>query len=706
MKVADGRWGVASGLFITFDSEPSGPLWIASGSPLNARRAATRLLADAPLLDRLRKKRRPVFLADPKTPTVFIPLSRKSAPFGIVCLILKRAVWNRADFEAAAEIAWQAGAAIQSLRQLRERERALVRWDRFRRIVAEISAERQPIPLLTKIVRQGIAFLGFDSGEIALWDPVQSRLIVQAAVNMPAGTEGMTFRMGEGINGMAARTGRTILLHRERSSPSPAKGSRTPPYQVKIATPLRIGGRTLGSLSLQTQSAAKRISDQDRFFLEALADQAAIAVENAWSLDSNRKELAETELLRKAGIELSAGLDRSQLLEMILHRGMSLSGLDVGWLALWDAEAGCLRIEKGVHTPPAILGKKIKVGEGLVGRAVQERKILSANPGIQGGEPLCEATRQLSLESAIAAPVLWKKRILGALCLGTRDPDRRISQQERKIMEALCQHAAPALANVSLFESLRGEKEQFQRDLEARLEELNLLRHELARKEKMAALGQIVGNVNHELRQPLEVITNAAYYLKMQLDRNEIGPIKNEFQRFLTIISDECQSATDLVNELLDFTRKKEAMSIRVDLNQLLENLLQRATLPEKVRIKRRFSRKIPLVFIDPVQISRALGNFILNGIQAMTRGGTLEVATHLTRKSVEVVIHDSGEGIAPENIRRIFEPLFTTKARGVGLGLPLAKQYIEANHGEITVESRIGIGTTFRVSFPRLQAA
>ncbi|WDT79259.1 MAG: ATP-binding protein [Candidatus Manganitrophus sp.] len=253
---------------------------------------------------------------------------------------------------------------------------------------------------------------------------------------------------------------------------------------------------------------------------------------------------------------------------------------------------------------------------------------------------------------------------------------------------------------------LRGEKEQYRRDLEAHLEELNLLQQELARKEKMAALGQIVGNVNHELRQPLEVITNAAYYLKMQLDRNEIGPIKKEFERFLTIISDECQSATDLVNELLDFTRKKEAVSIRVDLNQLLESLLQRAPLPETVRIKRRFSRKIPMVFIDPIQVSRALGNFILNGIQAMTQGGTLEVATHLTRKSVEVVIHDSGEGIAPENMRRIFEPLFTTKARGVGLGLPLAKQYIEANHGEINVESRVGIGTTFRVSFPRLQAA
>lgn len=706
VKVADGRWGVAFGLFITIDPEQGAPCWIASGFPLKSKRMAKRVLSEASLLDQLQKKRKPIFWADPETPSVLIPLSRKIIPFGIVCFVLKRPVWNQADFSSAGEIAWQAGTAIRSLRQLRERARALIRWDHFRGILAEISMERQPHPLFRKIVLRGIEFLGFDSGEVALWDPTQGSFIVQAAVNMPTGSEGTTFRMGEGISGMAARTGRTMILHRERSAASLPEGARTRPYQLKVGTPLRIGGRTLGSLAFQAKSKTKRISEQDRLFLEALADHAAIAVENAGFLDLNRKELAEAEMLRKTGVELSAEWDRSRLLETILRRGLSHSGLDVGWLALWDVEQGYLKVERGVHVSPGFLGKKIKLGEGLIGRAVQERKMIAVDPGLRGGEALFEEVRKLSLESVIVSPLIWKKKILGALCLGARDPDRRISQQERKIVEAFSQHAAAALANVSLFELLRGEKEQCQRNLGARMEELTLLHQEQARKEKLAALGQIVGSVNHELRQPLEVITNATYYLKMQLDRNEIGPIKKEFERFLTIISDECQSATELVNELLDFTRKKEAVSIRVDLNQLLENLLQRVQPPEKVRIRRRFSRKPPIVFIDPIQVSRSLSNFILNGIQAMTQGGVLEVTTRLIRKSVEVVIHDTGEGIAPENMSRIFEPLFTTKARGVGLGLPLAKQYIEANHGEINVESRVGIGTTFRVSFPRLEAA
>lgn len=663
-----------------------------------------RISAEGSLLDSLRKRREPLLWADSETPSLLIPLSRKPLPFGVFCFVLKRAVWNRADSAAAAAIAWQAAAAIRTLRQLQERESALARWGRFRRIVAEISAERHLPQLFRKIVRRGMELMDLDSGEIALWDAAQEHFVVRSAANLPAGSRGSTFRMGEGISGMAARTGKTIIFHRERSLPA-SRAARTPPYPIMIGTPIRIGDRTLGVLTLHKKSGRKRISEQDRVFLEALANQSAIAIDAIGASDSYRRELIASEVLRKTGIELSAELDRSSLLDAILHRGAALSGLEVGWLALLDPE-GSLRVEKGIDVSPGFIGKKIKLGEGFVGRAVQERKILSVDPRPHGGEPLFEEARQLSLEGAVVAPMIWKRKILGVLCLGTRDPRRRVSRPEHKIVEAFSLHAAASLANVLLFESLYSEKEQYRKNLEARVEELNLLHEEQARKEKLAALGQIVGSVNHELRQPLEVITNAVYYLKMQLERNnEFGPVKKEFERFLAIISDECKSATDLVNELLDFTRKKEAVSIQVDMNQLLENQLRRVQLPEKVRIKTNFSRKSPVVFIDPIQVSRALNNFILNGIQAMTQGGTLLVATHVTRKAVEVVIRDTGEGIAPENMRRIFEPLFTTKARGVGLGLALAKQYLEASHGQINVESQVGVGTTFRVSFPRLQA-
>jgi|GEM_PF-4111902 len=705
VQVAQQRWGVQSALLITFDPEHPVPIWTASGAPLRSKKVADRLLAEVPLLDQLRKKRSPHFWNDPETPALLIPLSRKIVPFCIVSFVLRQAAWNRADSAAAANIAWQAGAAIQLLRRLRERERALTQWERFHRIVTEISSEQHLQPLFKKIVRRGIGLLEFDSGDLALWDPAQGHFIVRSVVNMPAGSQGSTFRVGEGIGGMAARTAKTIIFHREQSRRAPSLESAQP-YSVMVGTPIRIADRILGVLRLQSNAIGRRISEQDRFFLEALADQAALAIENVGRLESNEKELADAEILRKTSIELGADLDRSRLLEAILHRGVSLSGLDVGWLALLEMDEGSLRVEKGIHVSPGFLGKKIKLGEGSVGRAVQERKMLLVEPNLHGGERLFEEGRQLSLERAVIAPMIWKRKIFGVLCLGTRNPHRKISRQEEKVVEAFSQYAAASLAHVSLFESLRREKEEYRKSLEARMEELNLLHQEQARKEKLAALGQIVGSVNHELRQPLEVITNAVYYLKTQLERNEIGPIKKEFERFLAIISDECKSATDLVNELLDFTRNKEAVSIRVDLNQLLENLLRRVQLPEKVRVKTHFSRKTPLVLIDPIQVTRALNNFVLNGIQAMTEGGTLQVATYLTRTSVEVVIRDTGEGIAPENMGRLFEPLFTTKARGVGLGLPLAKQYLEASHGRINVESKVGVGTTFRISFPRFQAA
>jgi signal transduction histidine kinase len=225
----------------------------------------------------------------------------------------------------------------------------------------------------------------------------------------------------------------------------------------------------------------------------------------------------------------------------------------------------------------------------------------------------------------------------------------------------------------------------------------------MVRREKLAALGQIVGSVNHELRQPLEVITNAVYYLKTQLERNDIGPLKKDFERFLKIISDESVNMTDLVNELLNLTRKKDVVPLGIDLNKLIESLLLKTQLPNKVKIKTRFDPALSMIYADPVQLSRAFYNILLNGIQAMPKGGSLQISTGESNGSVTVAIQDSGVGISAENLEKIFEPLFTTKAKGVGLGLSLVKGYIEANQGEIEVQSEEGAGTTFRISFPAM---
>ncbi|MBI3804548.1 MAG: GAF domain-containing protein [Nitrospirae bacterium] len=699
--LARALWGMETGLLVIV-RPGAAPQRVAFDFGAKLKKTARRLLAQTALLDRLRRRKQQFFWADPATPALLIPIPlQKPLPFSFICL-LPSPRSRMPDPLNTAPLAASVATALESLWSARESERALLRLDHLFRIVAEISAERELPVLLRKIVQGGMTLLGLDAGGLSLWDAARQEFVVRTAMNMPTGFEGSVFRMGEGIGGMAARMGKTIALNPERASA--ARRIKWGSYPVMVGVPLRREERLIGAVNFQSKFPDRNISDRDCLLLEAFARHAAIAIENVQSLDAVRRDLAEADALRRVGMELGAETDRARLSATLLQHGLALSRLEAGWIALWDAATGSLRVEGEVDLPAGWIGKKIKPGEGILGRAVQQRKVLWVGRRREG-DPLPADLRPCAFEAAIAVPLIWQEKVLGGFCLGSRALNRQISARERKILEGFSEHAAAALANAERHGSLQREQTEGRKALEARTEELHHLREENSRKEKLAALGQIVGSVNHELRQPLEVITNAVYYLQLQMEREETGPIRQEFGRFLSIINDECRSATDLVNELLDFTRKKQAVSIRVDLNQLLEELLGRIQVPEKVRIKTDFSRRRPLVFIDPVQVSRALTNFVVNGIQAMTQGGILRVVTRVSRQSAQVAVRDTGEGIAPENMERLFQPLFTTKARGVGLGLPLAKQYIEANQGRIEVESELGVGTAFRVSFPLVQS-
>lgn len=247
---------------------------------------------------------------------------------------------------------------------------------------------------------------------------------------------------------------------------------------------------------------------------------------------------------------------------------------------------------------------------------------------------------------------------------------------------------------------------QLQQELETKRDALEEMDRQMQQKEKLAAMGRIAANINHELRQPLEVVTNAVYYLKSRLARSDIGPAKSDFERFLNIISEECASATRMVNELLQFTRKTTAVPLETDLNPLLDALLAKIEVPDRIKIKRKWKRDLPAISVDPIQIERAVYNLVLNAIQAMPRGGTLSLSTDFTGQTVALTLQDTGIGIAPEEIGKIFDPFFTTKANGTGLGLSMVKQYLQANRARIDVQSRPGEGTTFRITFAPLRKA
>jgi signal transduction histidine kinase len=218
----------------------------------------------------------------------------------------------------------------------------------------------------------------------------------------------------------------------------------------------------------------------------------------------------------------------------------------------------------------------------------------------------------------------------------------------------------------------------------------------LFRKEKLAELGKLASGLGHELRNPLGVIKNACYYLKMK--ESAIGD--EAVRENIAIMARETATASKIVSNILDFARTKTPERQDVDMNRLVTDALSRISLPESITVTTALAEDLHTLSIDPVQVGQIVLNLIENAIHAMKDGGTLTIETRQNGTNTDVVFTDSGCGIPAQDLGKIFEPLYTNKKEGLGLGLALSQSFAEANGGIILVDSREGRGSTFTLTF------
>jgi signal transduction histidine kinase len=271
-------------------------------------------------------------------------------------------------------------------------------------------------------------------------------------------------------------------------------------------------------------------------------------------------------------------------------------------------------------------------------------------------------------------------------------------------------------------EEIRKLNSELEQRVKERTRELREAQEQLVRKEKLATLGQLAGGVGHELRNPLGVINTSVYYLKM------VQPEASEkIKEHHAIIEQEISNADKIISDLLDFARGITAEREPASVPELIQHVLERFPAPPCVEVRLEIPADLPMVFADPRQVEQVLGNLVINAYQAMastnegsatsvlTHTGTLSVNSTLSVKErgkvtftarmekemVAIGVNDIGMGISTENMKKLFEPLFTTKAKGIGLGLAVSKKLAEANGGRIEVESEVGKGSTFTLWLP-----
>jgi PAS domain S-box-containing protein len=241
--------------------------------------------------------------------------------------------------------------------------------------------------------------------------------------------------------------------------------------------------------------------------------------------------------------------------------------------------------------------------------------------------------------------------------------------------------------------------ERLEEMVDERTRALETTQEALVRREKLAVLGQLAGGVGHDLRNPLGVISNAVYFLNMVLSGAD-----DSVKESLGIILNEVEAAESIVSDLLDFARVRNSERQPTDAIALIKETLSRCPLPDAVAVEADIPSDVPQVDVDARQIERVLINVITNAHQAMEDGGVLTIGAAQDEHYVSISVGDTGVGIPQEDLNRIFEPLFTTKAKGIGLGLAITKSLVEANGGIINVQSTVGTGSTFVIALPKSQ--
>ena len=324
------------------------------------------------------------------------------------------------------------------------------------------------------------------------------------------------------------------------------------------------------------------------------------------------------------------------------------------------------RARPGVHN--SVSGRVLRTGQPIMVEDVR----------VDHGFYLTEVAEAEELVSLLSAPLRTKGRIIGVLNLYTGER-RTFRPEEVALMTLLAQQSAVAIENAELFRQIREAGEG------------------LRAAEKLTALGRLSAGLAHELRNPLNTLSVLTYAMHEQAERNGL-PVSD-----LEVMQTEIRRLGLLVDQFLDFARPRRPRFARQRLEEVLEETLLLIG-PEAgergIRLERAWG-ETPPVWADGDQLKQVFLNLMLNALQAMQSSGRLRASTRRAAGGVVVEIRDTGPGIPPEVLERLFEPFVTTRAGGTGLGLPISLRIIEGHSGELRLESAAGEGTTATVWLP-----
>jgi len=447
-----------------------------------------------------------------------------------------------------------------------------------------------------------------------------------------------------------------------------------------LSVPMCIKEKVIGVINCYT-SYPRTFSKSEEEMLSTVANQAAICIENSGLMET----LDIDEILRLVleGVIKNIGFDRARLYLVNEKRDLLECKMAVGV----DVEK-----IKGIELP-------LDPEASIVSRSVMEKKpyiIPDARMDPRVNPVLKE---KFNLHSLVVIPLFTKERVLGAIAADHTEPGRRLTKETLDSVMTFAQQAGLAIQNASMYQELKNFSRQMEEKIQKTTADLRKTEAQLIRSEKLAALGQLAAGIAHEIRNPLTSINILIHSLRERL------PSENSQQEDLKVIEEEIHRMNEIVDQFLRFAKPAPPFFEKTDVLSIVEETLQLLRLQaekQRIAVEREF-QTLPMILIDPEQMKQAMLNLLLNAIQAMPEGGLLTLKGRNSEDGqwIHLSIQDSGMGISGEDIDKLFDPFFSTKEGGVGLGLSITHRIIDQHHGKIEVESSPGMGTLFTVWLP-----
>jgi signal transduction histidine kinase len=294
-------------------------------------------------------------------------------------------------------------------------------------------------------------------------------------------------------------------------------------------------------------------------------------------------------------------------------------------------------------------------------------------------------------------------RIVGVVSIDDPAGGKRPTHESLMPFELFLHQAAVAIENARLIEQLDSAKAQVQEyakglevKVEERTKELVEAQAKLLKTERLAAIGELAGMIGHDLRNPLTGIAGAAYYLKSK----HAGKLDARSKEMLQIIERSIEYSNKIINDLLEYSREIKLELAETSPKMIMREVLSRVKVPRNVKVVDE-TRSKPRFMVDREKMLRVFTNLIRNAVDAMPKGGTVTVRNEKAGDKLVFSFIDNGVGMSKETLDRLWTPLFTTKAKGMGFGLPICKRFVEGHGGKISAESEVGKGSTFTVVLP-----